>query len=53
VLEENVFIGVVEPHHCYAAPARGKNFVPAPAPTLLQYIARQKIVLELKINLIV
>jgi hypothetical protein len=28
-------ISVSEPHHFYAAPAPGKNFDAAPAPTLL------------------
>jgi hypothetical protein len=30
-----VFSIVAEPHHFYAAPAPGKNFDAAPAPTLL------------------
>jgi hypothetical protein len=29
------FSSVAEPHHFYAAPASGKNFDAAPAPTLL------------------
>jgi hypothetical protein len=33
---------VAEPHHFYAAPAPGKNFDAAPAPTLGYCIARQK-----------
>jgi hypothetical protein len=28
----NTVISVAEPHHFYAAPALGKNFVAAPAP---------------------
>jgi hypothetical protein len=30
-----VFGSVAEPHHFFAAPALGKNFDAAPAPTLL------------------
>jgi hypothetical protein len=31
----SILISVAEPHHFYAAPAPGKNFDTAPAPTLL------------------
>jgi hypothetical protein len=43
---------VAEPHHFYAVPASGKNFdaAPAPAPTLLYCIARQKFENELKLK---
>jgi hypothetical protein len=42
-----VFTSVAEPHHFYAAPAPGKNFDAAPAPTLLyskaKFVKRTKV----------
>jgi hypothetical protein len=42
-----VIPSVADPHHFYAAPAPGKNFDPAPAPTLLyskaKFLKRTKV----------